>query len=84
MWMETADRIVCQTEIPGGIVSTVFLGLDHQFGSGPPLLFETLVLMDAEEHDCWRTSTWLEAEAQHAAAVEEFQHGWKRNREREG
>ena len=24
-------------------ISTVFLGLDHEFGGGPPLLFETLV-----------------------------------------
>jgi hypothetical protein len=25
----------------GSVVSTVFLGLDHQFGSGPPILWET-------------------------------------------
>jgi hypothetical protein len=26
------------------MVSTVFLGLDHQFGDGPPVLWETLVM----------------------------------------
>jgi len=33
-------------------VSTVFLGLDHSFGSGPPVLWETLVfggLLDGEQ-----------------------------------
>lgn len=27
----------------GKIVSTIFLGLDHNFGSGRPILFETMV-----------------------------------------
>lgn len=60
------NRVVFQTEIPGGMVSTVFLGLDHQFGKGPPLLFETMLFRDGESNDCERCSTWLEAEAQHA------------------
>ena len=33
------------------LISTVFLGLDHAFGSGPPILWETLVfggLLDGE------------------------------------
>ena len=69
-WFESADRVVFQTEIPGGLVSTVFLGLDHQFGIGPPLLFETMIFRDGESDDSWRCSTWLEAEAQHARVVE--------------
>ena len=51
-------------------VSTVFLGLDHQYGSGPPILFETMVFggpLDGEQERC---STWEEAEAMHAAMVE--------------
>ena len=49
-------------------VSTVFLGLDHQFGDGPPLLFETMIF--GGEHDQWveRCSTWDEAEAIHKHA----------------
>jgi hypothetical protein len=41
-------------EGPDGLeirVSTVFIGVDHQFGTGPPLLWETLVfggLLDGE------------------------------------
>lgn len=44
-WFEKADRVVRQTELKASNVrvSTVFLGLDHSFTGGPPLLFETLV-----------------------------------------
>ena len=38
-------RWVARDEFPGiGLVSTVFLGLDYNFGDGPPLLFETTTL----------------------------------------
>lgn len=48
-------------------VSTVFLGIDHSFGFGPPLLFETMVFGKGGwiERDCGRYSTWLEAEVGH-------------------
>lgn len=47
-WMETAPRGVARDidEGPDGgtiRVSTVFLGLDHSFVGGPPVLWETLV-----------------------------------------
>ena len=35
-WLETADRHVAQDEIGDVRVSTVFLGLDHNFGGGSP------------------------------------------------
>lgn len=37
------QRIVKQETIGGLFVSTVFLGLDHQHGKGPPILWETMV-----------------------------------------
>lgn len=46
-------------------VSTVFLGLDHSFGDGPPLLFESMVFggpLDGEQH---RYCTLDEAERGH-------------------
>lgn len=47
-------------------VSTVFLGLDHSFGDGPPLLFETMVCRNKVDWgECWRYTTWEEAEAGH-------------------
>jgi hypothetical protein len=64
---------VASTEIPNGLtVSTVFLGLDHQRGDGPPLLFETMVFPDCE--DAWRYSTWDQAGAGHDQVVEIASH----------
>lgn len=44
-------RRVAQTQVANKIVSTVFLGLDHSWGDGPPLLWETMVFPDNEEMD---------------------------------
>lgn len=71
-WYETAreDRRVARTELADGvIVSTVFLGLNHAWDDGPPLLFETLVFNGPHDGDMERCSTWEQAEAQHAAMV---------------
>ena len=66
------DRIVAQTHIGATLISTVFLGIDHGFGKSPPLLFETMTFCDGEDMDCWRCSTWAEAEAQHWRIVAEW------------
>lgn len=42
-WMEIGNRIVKQEYIGDYFVSTVFLGLNHNFEVGEPLLFETKV-----------------------------------------
>lgn len=71
------DRQVGHDERDGCLVSTVFLGLDHQYGSGPPLLFETMIFpshttpgIEWSENYCQRTSTWEEAEEAHIIACE--------------
>lgn len=69
-WFETADRVVWQTQHNECEVSTVFLGLDHQYGSGPPLLFETLVFGGDQDGLMERCSTWDEAEKQHNRVLE--------------
>jgi len=74
-WFETADRHVAQTEVGEANVSTVFLGLDHSFGSGPPLLFETMVFGGDSDDTQERYPTWEEAEAGHAAVVERVKSG---------
>ena len=67
LWHKKADRHVAREERDGILVSTVFLGLDHGYSGGPPMLFETMVFdSDCEEKRCERCSTWEEAEAQHA------------------
>ena len=45
-WFENhgKERIVKQTNFPeGGMISTVFLGMDHSFGGNTILLYETMV-----------------------------------------
>lgn len=61
-WMETADRVVFQTEVGPYFVSTVFLGMDHSFGLlygkvTEPLLFETMIFsIEARKVKPTRTS----------------------------
>jgi hypothetical protein len=74
-WLETADRNVAWTEHEMFTVSTVFLGLDHNFGwRGPPVLFETMAFYpettaELEGESCWRYSSWDDAETGHKAVV---------------
>ncbi len=72
-WFETADRTVRRTEHGNMMVSTVFLGLDHNFDDdGPPVLFETMVFTGNEtgDWDMVRYCTWDEAEAGHLRMCE--------------
>jgi predicted RNA-binding Zn-ribbon protein involved in translation (DUF1610 family) len=71
-WCETADRTVARTAVaPGVEVLTLFLGIDHGWGAGPPLLFETMVCRDGEAGDAMeRYSTWTQAEQGHQRIVE--------------
>jgi hypothetical protein len=66
-------RWVARTELSGGIVSTVWLGLDHGFGAGPPLIFETMYFRGlgakADPEDMQRYSTEAEALAGHEQMV---------------
>ncbi len=67
-WFEEADRHVAKTVKNDIQISTVFLGIDHSFGGGLPLLFETMIF--GGEHDEYqqRYSTWEDAENGHAEA----------------
>ncbi len=71
---EGQDRVVGKTIIEGWErdirVSTVFLGLDHSYGSGPPLLFETMVFDGELDQECDRYTTWEQAEKGHKKMVE--------------
>jgi hypothetical protein len=41
-------------------ISTVWLGLNHQFGRGPPLIFETMTFGPDGAADCCRRYATLE------------------------
>ena len=71
-WFERTDRRVERTNVPefGADVSTVFLGLDHQWGNGPPLLFETMIFGGGMDGYQERYSTWDEAVEGHARVVD--------------
>lgn len=70
------DKRVAEATLPNGRwVSTVWLGLNHQFGDGPPLIFETMVFDSSEnmsELDCDRYSTEIEALAGHQVMVKKW------------
>jgi len=68
-WFEKADRHVAKDTVNDSDISTVFLGLDHQFGSGPPLLFETLVFGGTLDQEMDRYETWDQAEKGHLAMI---------------
>jgi hypothetical protein len=68
-WYETADRTVKKTELTDCKVSTVFLAMNHAFGHGDPILFETMIFGGEHDGYCERCSTWEQAEAQHQKAI---------------
>jgi hypothetical protein len=66
---EAQDRHVAQDDMGDIRVSTVFLGFNHGWGDGPPLLFETMIFGGPNDGYQERYSTWNEAERGHARAV---------------
>ena len=73
-WFETADRVLARDDIGAAHVSTVFLGIDHGFGRGAPILWETMIFENggALDQECWRYASRAEALAGHAAALEQL------------
>src|SRR5258705_6138330 len=68
------DKRVAETTVGELWVSTVFLGLDHSYLDGPPILFETMVFPSKSKGDfgdnlCWRYPTKVAAAAGHAFLV---------------
>lgn len=65
-WLETADTTVGKTTVNGILVSTVFLALDHNFGGGTPILFESMLFAGDDQSEMMqRYCTWDEAEEGH-------------------
>jgi len=86
-WLETAERKIALDSFTAGTgmvrVSTVFLGLDHNFaaGLGPsyaPILYETMVFGGRHDGHTQRYSTREEAIRGHAAAVDLVQRAHSR------
>lgn len=71
-WLEEnpKDRVIEQTYIGKIFVSTVFLGLDHNWAGGEPILYETMVFNHDDEGEYQtRCFTYEEALKMHEAAI---------------
>ncbi len=75
-FMDLKKRIVEHTKLSNGyFVSTVWLGLNHNYAEGRPLIFETMVFSSKtsfNEIDMDRYSTEEEAKEGHRRMVEEW------------
>ena len=71
-WFETANRTIAVDRVGDARISTVFLGLDHAYDVGPPLIFETMIFGESHalDQEQWRYATREEALEGHARAVE--------------
>lgn len=76
-WFEAngTNRVVGKDVLNGVHVSTVFLGIDHNFnpratGNSEPILFETMVFGGKYDQYQRRYTTWAEAEIGHKKALE--------------
>lgn len=69
-------QFVKQDTLPNGkFISTVWLGLDHGWGDGPPLIFESMVFASKGNFtalDMDRYSTESEALAGHKRLIEKW------------
>ncbi len=70
------ERLILNTILPNGRrVSTILLGIDHSFGMGRPLIFETMVFVSndkLEDLACVRDTTEKQARITHIRLVHEF------------
>ena len=68
-WRKQGIRHIGYTTIGSVRISTVFLGIDHAVGGGPPLLFETMIFGGELDEEQIRYATAVEARAGHEQMV---------------
>ena len=74
--MSIEEKQVNRTVLPNGyLVSTVWLGLDHSFGDGPPLIFESMVFTCNAKQ---KVTDWLELDMCQYSTEAEALKGHKR------
>lgn len=67
--LEKGNHVALSRTIYGEKLSTVWLGLDHNFMLGPPLIFETMLFSKKRKYELqWRYSTEEQARAGHRRA----------------
>lgn len=72
---------VAEETVNGKHVSTVWLGLNHNYFGGVPLIFETMIFEEDSSSDiyCERYSTWDEALEGHKKAIHWVKNGCLRD-----
>lgn len=82
-WAELFDdwsyKIVDQDVLGPYWVSTVWMGLNHQYLDGPPLIFESAVFRSGGTHcqlECIRHTTEVSARSVHKELVEKYGTVW--------
>lgn len=68
---DMASRSVAFTDLEGGEISTVFIGINIH-GDDPPVVFETAILAPDDVEIPARYSTWDEALAGHEEIVLQY------------
>lgn len=71
-WAVEHGREIARTRIGDAVVSTIFLGFDHngRTGHGPPILFETMIFGTKHDREMVRTATLAQAREAHARLVD--------------
>lgn len=69
-FFEGHNRQIKKDKVGRVQVSTVFLGLDHSWGHGPSLWFETMIFGGEHDEFCKRYASYAEAEVGHEQALE--------------
>lgn len=82
-WYETADRTIGKDTVGEVRISTVFLGLDHSYGDGAPILFETMIFGGDFDGSQERYCTKAEAAIGHERWVAYIKSGAKPDIQRE-
>jgi len=71
IWCAKNESHVNLTKVAEYTISTIFLGIDHNFSSeGPPVVFETMLFGENLNEKMVRTSTLKEAKQCHRDAVD--------------
>jgi len=71
-WIEKSERTLARSDVNGIIISTVFLGLDHNFsGSKLPVLWETMCFgLEVDQDECRRYTSRDDALCGHQEFVQ--------------
>lgn len=79
-WLKHKERVgvtwrILQSRVAGLFVSTVFLGLDHGMGQGPPVLWETMIFGNLHGDEFQeRYTSHTEAVRRHLQILEHLAH----------